>query len=156
MAHMAARPYYVDVPLRWSDMDALGHVNNVQFLRILEEARVIALRQWFRGDGETGDRPPLLIARAEIDYVRQLHFRPEPIVVAIWVSKISGASFDTSYEVRASREPDAEVYAVAETTQVVFDMATQRPQRLTDDARGVLDRYAAAPVQLKRRGPGHL
>ena len=29
-------------PLRWSDMDAYGHVNNVQFLRLLEDARVIA------------------------------------------------------------------------------------------------------------------
>lgn len=27
-------------PLRWSDMDAFGHVNNVVFLRYLEEARI--------------------------------------------------------------------------------------------------------------------
>ena len=31
--------YSADVPLRWSDMDAYGHVNNVQFLRLLEDAR---------------------------------------------------------------------------------------------------------------------
>ena len=30
--------YCVNVPLRWSDMDAYGHVNNVQFLRLLEDA----------------------------------------------------------------------------------------------------------------------
>ena len=29
-------------PLRWSDMDAYGHVNHVQFLRLLEDARVVA------------------------------------------------------------------------------------------------------------------
>ncbi|MGL5850524.1 MAG: acyl-CoA thioesterase, partial [Phycicoccus sp.] len=34
-------PYRVEVPLRWSDMDAYGHVNNVQFLRLLEDARVV-------------------------------------------------------------------------------------------------------------------
>ncbi|MGX1474786.1 UNVERIFIED_CONTAM: acyl-CoA thioesterase FadM [Streptomyces canus] len=27
-------------PLRWADMDAYGHVNNVVFLRYLEEARI--------------------------------------------------------------------------------------------------------------------
>lgn len=27
-------------PLRWADMDAFGHVNNVAFLRYLEEARI--------------------------------------------------------------------------------------------------------------------
>src|ERR687886_344809 len=31
-------------PLRWSDMDAYGHVNNVQFLRLLEDARVVDAR----------------------------------------------------------------------------------------------------------------
>ena len=36
-----ARPYRVEVPLRWSDMDAYGHVNNVQYLRLLEDARVV-------------------------------------------------------------------------------------------------------------------
>ncbi|GAA5012781.1 hypothetical protein GCM10025734_58630 [Kitasatospora paranensis] len=34
-----ARHIY-DCPLRWSDMDAFGHVNNVVFLRYLEEARI--------------------------------------------------------------------------------------------------------------------
>jgi acyl-CoA thioester hydrolase len=150
------RPYYVDVPLRWSDMDALGHVNNVQFVRLLEEARVIAFAQWFESV-ETGPdgRPPLLIARAEIDYLRQLHWRKEPIVVAIWVSQLAGASFDTSYEVRSSRERDAEVYAVAETTQVVFDMATQRPVRIAAEHRPLLEAHLGTPVQMKRRPKGH-
>ena len=48
------------VPLRWSDMDAYGHVNNVQFLRLLEDARVIAFHGHDSDDGgnvvETGWR----------------------------------------------------------------------------------------------------
>lgn len=153
---MPARPYYVDVPVRWSDMDALGHVNNVQFLRLLEEARVVGFADWFTGV-ETGPdgRPPLLIARAEIDYLRQLHWRREPIVVGLWVSQLAGASFDTSYEIRASRAPDAEVYAVAETTQVVFDVVTQRPVRIAAEHRAVLEKYVAEPVRMKRRPKGH-
>ncbi|RNI21341.1 acyl-CoA thioesterase [Flexivirga caeni] len=153
---MPARLYYVDVPMRWSDMDALGHVNNVQYLRLLEEARILGFAEWFAGV-ETGPdgRPPLLIARAEIDYVRQLHWRAEPLVVALWVSDLGAASFDTSYEVRASRDPDAEVYAVAETSQVVFDMATQRPIRLAPEHRAVLERYVAEPIRMRRRPKGH-
>lgn len=153
---MPARPYYIDIPVRWSDMDALGHVNNVQFLRLLEEARVLGMAEWFTGmkTGPDG-RPPLLVARAEIDYLRQLHWRAEPVVVAIWVSNMAGASFDTSYEVRAGRDPDSEVYAVAETTQVVFDMETQRPVRIAPEHREVLQRYAGEPVHMKRRPKGH-
>ncbi|MFM6850406.1 MAG: thioesterase family protein, partial [Terrabacter sp.] len=36
------KPYAAQVALRWSDMDAYAHINNVQFLRLLEDARVIA------------------------------------------------------------------------------------------------------------------
>ncbi|NNG39439.1 acyl-CoA thioesterase [Flexivirga sp. ID2601S] len=153
---MPTRPYYVDVPLRWSDMDALRHVNNVQFLRLLEEARVHGLREWFESTAADRHRPPMLIARAEIDYVRQLHYREEPIVIAMWVPAISGASFDLAYEVLSSREPDAELYAVAETTQVAFDMETQRPKRLSDADREVLERYAGESPHLKRRPKDHL
>ncbi|HET6240986.1 MAG TPA: thioesterase family protein, partial [Arthrobacter sp.] len=32
----------VQVPMRWGDMDAYGHINNVQIVRILEEARIAA------------------------------------------------------------------------------------------------------------------
>ena len=45
--HPASRPYRVEVPLRWSDMDAYGHVNNVQYLRLLEDARVVGFQEWF-------------------------------------------------------------------------------------------------------------
>ena len=45
-----AEPYCVHVPLRWSDMDAYGHVNNVQFLRLLEDARVTGFERWFGQD----------------------------------------------------------------------------------------------------------
>ena len=31
------------VPMRWGDMDPYGHVNNVEVVRLLEEARVVAL-----------------------------------------------------------------------------------------------------------------
>src|SRR5690606_9128291 len=75
-------PYAAHVSLRWSDMDAYAHINNVQFLRLLEDARVIAFRDWFdRADG--GGRSLLdegvLVSRHEIEYRRPLGFRHEPV-----------------------------------------------------------------------------
>ncbi|MBO1768053.1 thioesterase family protein [Allobranchiibius sp. GilTou38] len=146
--------FHVSVPLRWSDMDALRHVNNVQFLRLLEEARILAFNEWFDGSDEAHERPRLLIARAEIDYLRQLHYRHEPICITTWVTRIAGASFDLGYEVRET--PDStEVFASAETTQVAFDMDTQRPTRLSESARTILQQYAGPPVALKRRPVDH-
>lgn len=153
---MPTRPYYAEVPLRWSDMDALRHINNVQMLRLLEEARITALRDWFPAQDGHSSAPPLLVARQEIDYLQQLRYRGEPVVVATWVSKISGASFDVSYEVLDSRDEDATAYAAAESTLVVFDMDSQRPRRIDPEGRARLEAVSGPPPTLKRRPAGHL
>ncbi len=148
---MPKRPYSVDIPLRWSDMDALRHINNVQIVRLLEEARVLGLADWFGHDSEGSKVPRLVIARTEIEYRQQLHYRHRPVTVTMWVSHMSGASFDLDYEVLASDESDAEVCCVARTTVVHFDLDAQRPRRVDGEMAEVLGRYADDPVALRRR-----
>src|SRR5674476_1509662 len=111
---MSQRPYRVDVPLRWSDMDAYGHVNNVQFLRLLEDARVIGFQEWFGQDRSLLDRG-VVVARHEIEYLAPLDFRHAPISVDMWATKISGSSFSLAYEVRDPAEVGVTLYAVSYT-----------------------------------------
>ncbi|MEU2441157.1 acyl-CoA thioesterase [Streptomyces rubradiris] len=122
-------------PLRWADMDAYGHVNNVVFLRYLEEARVDFL---FRPDKEF--KQGSVVARHEIDYKRQLVHRHEPVTVELWVSEIKAASFTLAYEVK----DDDLVYARASTVIVPFDFAAQRPRRITAEERDFLQEYTDA------------
>jgi acyl-CoA thioester hydrolase len=124
-------------PLRWSDMDAFGHVNNVVFLRYLEEARVDLM---FRIAGE---REPgafsrgSVVARHEIDYLRPLVHRYAPVTVETWVTKLAAASATLAYEVK---DVDT-VYARASTVVVPYDLPAQRPRRLTDAERAFLKEY---------------
>ncbi|MEU9476625.1 thioesterase family protein [Streptomyces sp. NPDC048191] len=119
-------------PLRWSDMDAYGHVNNAIFLRYLEEARIdfLSLRAKESKQGS-------VVARHEIDYKRQLVHRPAPVDVELWVTQIRAASFTVSYEVK---DADA-IYVKASTVVVPFDFETQRPRRITDAEREFLEKY---------------
>ena len=147
---MSERPYRVDVPLRWSDMDAYGHVNNVQFLRLLEDARVIGFQAWFGQDRSLLDEG-VLVARHEIEYLAPLKFRPAPISVDMWATKISGASFDLAYEVRDPAEVGTTLYARAETTLVAYDFRVGSPRRLRPDERAVLKDVAGDPVPFRWR-----
>lgn len=138
----------VEVPIRWSDMDAYGHVNNVQYLRYLEEARVQVFRDWFGQRRDLLDEG-VLVARAEIDYLLPLVFGHLPAEITMWCSRISGASYELAYEVRV--QGGEEVYARAETTMVSFDLAQNRPRRLSSTEREVLQARFHAPVPLRRR-----
>ncbi|MDT9700189.1 thioesterase family protein [Streptomyces sp. P17] len=119
-------------PLRWADMDAYGHVNNVVFLRYLEEARIDFL---FRPDKDF--QQGSVVARHEIDYKRQLVHRHHPVDIELWVTQIRAASFTIAYEVK----DDDLVYVRASTVIVPFDFETQRPRRITAEEREFLAEY---------------
>jgi acyl-CoA thioester hydrolase len=114
-------------PLRWADMDAYGHVNNVVFLRYLEEARIDFL---FRPDKEF--KQGSVVARHEIDYKRQLVHRHAPVDIELWVTEIRAASFTLAYD---------QIYVRASTVIVPFDFEAQRPRRITAEEREFLQEY---------------
>lgn len=159
---------HVPVPLRWSDMDAYGHVNNVAMLRLLEEARIAA----FWRHPEAADAPSLptavldsgpgatthtLVARTEIEYLAPLAYRRDPVTVQMWVGRLGGASLDVCYEVTTEGDVDVdvagpvEVFVRAETTIVLVDASTGAPRRLTAQERATWSRYVEEPVPMRRR-----
>lgn len=141
--------FTAEIGLRWGDMDAFGHVNNVQYHRLLEEARMRAFGEWFHSFGsERMMKSGVLLARQEIEYLAQLVYRPEPVPIQMWTTHIGGASWEMAYEVR---DPDGTVYARAESTLVAFDLSAQRPRSLDDDEREALTAQLGEPAAMRRR-----
>lgn len=156
-------------PLRWSDMDAYGHVNNVQFLRLIEDARVIAFAATGSDEGGSMVNTGLLVARSEIEYLAPLVYRPAPVAIDLWVIEVAGASFEMGYEVlddEGTAVPESEqshrhppvpdgpvIYARASTTMVVYDLEQHRPRRLGADERQRLDAWRDGPVPWRHRRP---
>jgi acyl-CoA thioester hydrolase len=125
-------------PLRWSDMDAYQHVNNVVYLRYLEEARV----DWmFRRASEAGVEGfatfGTVVASHEISYKRPLVYRPEPVRVEVWVTHVANAKFTVAYEVC----DDDGVYATASSILVPYDFAAGRLRRLSQLEKDYLAGY---------------
>jgi acyl-CoA thioester hydrolase len=113
-------------------MDAYGHVNNVVFLRYLEEARIDFL---FRPEKDF--KQGSVVARHEIDYKRQLVHRHAPVDIELWITEIRAASFTITYEVKDGDD----VYVRASTVIVPFDFEAQRPRRITAEEREFLEEY---------------
>ncbi|MEV1005823.1 thioesterase family protein [Streptomyces sp. NPDC049881] len=133
-------------PLRWSDMDAFGHINNVVFLRYLEEARIDFMFRLAREAASGAFTGGSVVARHEIDYLKPLTHRHTPVTIETWVAKLGGASATVAYEVK----DDTAVYARAATVVVPYDLEAARPRRLTGEERSFLLEYmddaAGAPA----------
>lgn len=115
--------YPIDV--RFSDLDALGHVNHAIFVSYLEHARF----HWWRGflKGRDFAEDGFLIARIEVDYRKPIHLG-DTVRVDLRIDKIGTSSFTLAYKV--VRSGDGVVLAEAHTVQVVLDFKTQRPRPL--------------------------
>jgi acyl-CoA thioester hydrolase len=131
-----------ECPLRWADMDAFGHVNNVVFLRYLEEARIDLFFRVAR-EALTGSSGAfsegVVVARHEIDYRKPLTYRHEPVVVELWVTRVGGASITVAYEVK---DGDDAVYARAASVVVLYDLKRGGPRRITAEERSFIEKYA--------------
>jgi acyl-CoA thioester hydrolase len=136
------------VQLRWADMDAFGHVNNVVYLRYLQEARVDMLFVHAPRHGAERLASGVVVARHEIGYRTPLHFRPRPVRVETWVEQIASSSFTLGYEV-LDVDGDGEdarrtVYAVASTVVVPYDVTHKRPRRVAPEERAVLGQFVGS------------
>ncbi|QLQ37429.1 acyl-CoA thioesterase [Micromonospora robiginosa] len=132
--------------LRWSDLDAYGHVNNARFLTLYEEARVAMMFAGGRAWGVDSFADGVVIRRHEVDYLRPVDYalgrssaEAAPTVrIELWVDQIRAASFSVAYELY-----DGDVLAgTARSVLVPFDLSVQRPRRISADERAFLLRYA--------------
>ncbi len=139
-ADVARHIYYC--PLRWADMDSLGHVNNVVYVDYLQEARVDMLTVHAPASGGEELGEGVLVVRHEVDFLAPLVFRPEPIRIETWVSQIRAASFTMRYEILdESPEGDRKVYTQAASVLTPYVFSEGRPRRLRPPERALLERF---------------
>jgi acyl-CoA thioester hydrolase len=156
---------HVPIRLRWSDLDAYGHVNNAEMLRLLEEARIEAF--WTPDpdaaesaagastavlDGRPGSDTLTLIARQEIEYLAPVPYLRQPVDIQLWIGRLGGASLEVCYEVCSpTGAVPSIVFTRAATTIVLVDAGTQRPRRINDVERAAWEPYLGPPVEFTKR-----
>ncbi|MBA3488754.1 MAG: acyl-CoA thioesterase [Longispora sp.] len=122
-------------PLRWSDVDSFGHVNNARFLTLFEEARVA---MFFVDNPLPELQAGVVIARHEIDYLSPVGHERE-VLIETWVEEIRNSSFILGYELFAK----GKLASRARSVLVPFDVESQRPRRISDVEREYLSQWLA-------------
>jgi acyl-CoA thioester hydrolase len=97
------------VEIRWSDLDAFGHVHNAAYLVYLEECRDEWLESALR---ETESSWDFVIARVAIDYRRELQLKDGTVTIACRLERLGTSSVTTREEIRTGVELAAEAEAV--------------------------------------------
>jgi acyl-CoA thioester hydrolase len=120
---LAAYPHHLTLPTRFSDTDAVGHLNNVSLLRYCDEGRAALLLQ-----GEDRPAPPWpgQVVRVDISYLREARL-PQPLTIGSAIRRIDGPHVHLE-QALFQRE------ACVVVCDCIVQMAPQMAQRLRERA----------------------
>ncbi|WP_397535930.1 acyl-CoA thioesterase [Roseateles sp.] len=123
------------IPIRWGDMDAMGHVNNTIYFRYMEIVRVDWLDSLKAAPNPQGQGP--VIVNAFCNFYRQLEY-PGEVLTRHYVSNPGRTSFDTWITMARAEDPQT-IYAAGGATTVWMDFPAQKSTPLPDWLRRIVE-----------------
>ncbi|MFC6591571.1 acyl-CoA thioesterase [Deinococcus lacus] len=131
-----SRAHTAPIQMRYSDADAMGHLNNAVYVQYLETARVLMMQDL------GGDINALLtvLARIELDYVREIRLG-QTVEVQTLLEHVGRSSYSFVVRMMADGEP----CAYGRTVQVNVG-TDKRPAPLSDEWMRRMAPYAAPGV----------
>ena len=123
-------PFELDLEVRPEDIDQLNHVNNVVYLRWVQEA---AVAHWTSAASPEAQAALFwVVVRHEIDY-RRPALLGDAIIARTWVGPAGPLSFERNTEILRGR--DRALLARARTLWCPMGLATGRPAQVSEEVR---------------------
>ena len=138
--------FSIELPVRFRDIDVMGHVNNATYLQYMETARVELARSL--GQVREGFRASFIVASARCEFKKPIRDERR-ITVSVWVSRIGDRSWDLDYSIHGPRGVQ---YAVGRTTQVAYDYKARSAVKISVSLKKKLAKHFEAPVKFRGTG----
>jgi acyl-CoA thioester hydrolase len=138
----AAEPFELPILIEPADIDELGHVNNVTYLRWVQD---VAVAHW-KAASSPNDQATLrwVVLRHEIDY-KQAAYLGDGIIARTWVGTASRLRFERHTELL--RASDRHLLAAARTLWCPIDARTGKPASVSPEVRAGFS-VESAPNEL--------
>ena len=130
----------INVEIRWTDVDAFGHVHHIALIAIAEHAR----SQWLDRVLDSPTTWPYAVVRIAYDYRAQLRFEDRFVSCTFRTKRVGNSSVTLE---EALTSPDGEIVAAGESVIVVWDEENATPRKLLPEE---AERLEAAIIP----GPG--
>ena len=125
------------MPIRWGDMDAMGHVNNTIYFRYFE---IIRLDWFFRVAAPHGitalDDEGVIIVNAFCNFIHQLEF-PGEVLAKLYVTQPGRSSFDTYLTLERTDAPGV-IYSEGGATTVWASFSAKKSLPMPDWLRAIV------------------
>ena len=132
-----AQKITLKIPVRFRDIDSMGHVNNAVFFTYFEEGRKAFIHELFGLERPSDFQ--FILAHVSCDYLRPVKLNDKP-TLQTWISSIGTKRFDMQY-VLVDSSNDTMMYARGQSIQVYYDYQQNQSKPIPDDIRERLIAY---------------
>ena len=126
--------FEMQMPIRWGDMDAMGHLNNTSYFRYLETIRI----DWFRSIGcltdPKGEGP--VIVNAFCNFYKQLEY-PGDVLLKMYASDPARTTFESWGTMERADMPGV-IHAAGGATTIWVNFPRQKAVALPDWVRQIV------------------
>ncbi len=127
--------FFHAITTRWSDNDALQHVNNVVYFSYFDTA--VTYFELSKGVADLVNGViRVVMAETNCRYLRSVAF-PDRITVGLRAAHVGRSSF--RYDLAVFRDDEDEASAEGHVIRVFVEAATQRPVPIPDGSRAILE-----------------
>jgi acyl-CoA thioester hydrolase len=123
--------FKTQIPLRFADIDALGHVNNAIYLTYFEIARSAYWAEIVEWDWKSLG---IIIRRSVVDYLKPI-LLSDNVYAYVRTSKIGNSSFEMEYVLVTNINGNEEICTTGQTLCVCFDYLLQKPALIPEKQR---------------------
>jgi acyl-CoA thioester hydrolase len=127
------------IKIRFSDLDAMKHVNNATYLTYLEEARIKYFNDLLKKNNGDIDYQAV-VGRIEIDYLHPIVLGDD-IEIYTRIAKLGNKSLDVEHILGIRRMNEFIVAATSSTKLVYFDYKTQLTKPIPDEERKIISKF---------------
>ena len=122
------------IPIRWGDMDAMGHVNNTVYFRYLETVRIDYFQSIGCEPNPKGQGP--VIVNAFCNFYKQLEY-PGDVLAKMYVSDPGRTTFESWCTLELVTQPGV-IYAAGGATTIWVDFPMQKAVSLPNNIRALV------------------
>jgi len=116
----------LEIPIRWTDMDAYGHVNNAKYFEYMSEARIQYLEKYFLNSPFQ-----FVVAETNCVYKKPLEY-PGTVLLKLFLEEVGHSYFIIYYEFYLANDASNTLYATSMAKMVCFDPVKKRVARIPE------------------------
>ncbi len=142
--NLALYRYKIDIPIRFSDLDAYGHVNNAVYLTYFEIGRS---GYWREAIGWDQSKTGVILGRSEINYLKPLTLN-DKISCYVRTTRIGNSSFDMMHVLVKHTPQGEEVCTTGKTVCISYDYHAAKSVQIPREERQRMIEYDEPPLIL--------